>query len=270
MDSVAFGPLGLVCRLGLAAHMNSQLIEADFLLALDQGIDFFNWPGSPDPMSRTIAGLSSRRKSLKVCVQFEARTAKDAERELDSVLREMRTDFVDILTFYYVEAAAEWAEIAEPGGALEYCRKAKEQGKVRMLGLTSHQRPLGARIAASGLIDMLMMRYNAAHRGAEADVFPVTKKLGMPVVAYTSLRWGALLGPTPADPPEFAVPRAPWWYRFVLHNPAVTIALAAPHNRAELEEDLTILRDDRPLSAEEYRLMAEHGARVRKHAGQFP
>ena len=42
--------------------------------------------------------------------------------------------------------------------------------------------------------------YNAAHRGAETDVFPVTAALGMPVVAYTALRWGALMRPTREDP----------------------------------------------------------------------
>ena len=35
-----------------------------------------------------------------------------------------------------------------------------------------------------------MIRYNAAHRGAEREVFPVTEALGLPVIAYTALRWG--------------------------------------------------------------------------------
>ena len=45
-----------------------------------------------------------------------------------------------------------------------------------------------------------MIRYNAAHRGAERDLFPVTEALGMPVIAYTALRWRALMQPTPSDP----------------------------------------------------------------------
>ena len=270
MLSASFGNLGPVCRLGLAAHMNASLSEADIRYAFDQGINFFNWPGSPDAMSRVIAGLGSRRPEVKVCVQFEARTADDAKRELDGILRELRSDYVDVLTFYYVEAAEEWEQIAGPGGALGFCREAQAQGKVRLLGLTSHQRPLAADIARSGLIDTLMIRYNAAHRGAETDVFPVTDALQMPVITYTSMRWGALLKPTPADPAGFTVPPAPHWYRFVLQNPSVTVALMAPHERAELEENLSILRETGPFSADEYRTMVEHGARVRKHAGRFP
>ena len=40
---------------------------------------------------------------------------------------------------------------------------------------------------------MLMIRYNAAHRGAESDVFPVTDALGTPVVTFTGLRWKDLM-----------------------------------------------------------------------------
>jgi aryl-alcohol dehydrogenase-like predicted oxidoreductase len=114
-----------------------------------------------------------------------------------------------------------------------------------------------------------MIRYNAAHRGAEKDVFPITDSLGIPVVVYTCLRWGGLLRATPDDPPGFDVPRAPAWYRFTLQSPSVSVALMAPDIRAELEEDLTVLEATGPLAGEEYERLAEHGARVRKHGGRF-
>jgi predicted aldo/keto reductase-like oxidoreductase len=91
----------------------------------------------------------------------------------------------------------------------------------------------------------------------------------MPVVVYTCLRWGALLRPTPDDPPGFAVPPAPAWYRFVLQSPSVAVALMAPQSRAELEEDLTVLQAG-PLTPGEYQTLAAHGQRVRRHAGRFP
>ncbi len=266
------GPRKLEChgRVGLATRGGTGLTAADVGYALDRGIDFLNWPGSPDAMSETIARLGSRRQRVKVCVQFEARTAAAAEGELAGILKELNTDYVDVLTFYYVEERGEWDEIAGPGGALEYCRRAREQGRVRWLGLTSHQRPLAADIARSGALDLLMIRYNAAHRGAETDVFPVTDALGLPVIVYTCLRWGALLRATPDDPPGFEVPRAPAWYRFALQSPSVSVALMAPESRAELEEDLAVLDAPGPLSPEEYAGLAAHGQRVRRRAGSFP
>jgi predicted aldo/keto reductase-like oxidoreductase len=259
-----------VCRLGLATRGDNGLTPADILHAIDRGVNFLNWHGGPDALSETVAGLGGRRKDMVVCVQFESRTARDAAEELPRLLDQLRTDYIDILTFYYVEAAEEWDEIRGPGGALEYCTEARRAGRVRLLGLTSHQRPLAASIAREGLLDLLMIRYNAAHRGAETDVFPTTQALGMPVIVYTSLRWGALLRSTPEDPPGFVPPRPPAWYRFALQHPAVTVALTSPVTRAELEEDLTVLEAPGPLTAEEYEALGAHGQRVRRHAGRFP
>ncbi len=103
------------------------------------------------------------------------------------------TDYIDVLTLYYVEHAAEWEEITAPGGALRYLQDAKRDGTVRRIGITSHQRTLAAQMAKTGLLDAGMIRYNAAHRGAEREVLPVTQSLGLPVIAYTALRCGALL-----------------------------------------------------------------------------
>ncbi len=258
-----------VCRLGLATRGGTHLAPADIEHALARGVNFLNWCGRPDALSRTVASLGSRRNQVAIGVQFEARTADQAKIELEQILRELGTDYVDVLTFYYVEARQEWEEIIGPDGALEYCHQGRRHGKVRLLGLTSHQRPLAADIARSGLIDLLMIRYNAAHRGAERDIFPVTDSQNMPVAVYTCLRWGAVLNPTPDDPPGFVVPRAPDWYRFALQSPSVTMALMAPDNREELEEDLTVL--DKPrLTDGEWDIMAKHGNRVRKYAGSFP
>jgi predicted aldo/keto reductase-like oxidoreductase len=265
-----FSPTKQVCRLGLASRGDTHLDASDVHFAVERGVNFLNWCGTPNAFADAIANLGSRRKEVTICVQFEARTAGDARRELTHILRGLRTDYVDVLTFYYVEEAEEWQTIIGAGGAFDECRAAQQSGAVRLLGLTTHQRSLAAQAARSGLLDMLMIRYNAAHRGAEMDVFPITNELNMPVVVYTCLRWGELLRGTPDDPPGFHVPSAPAWYRFALQSPSVSVALMAPNTRAELDEDLTVLEATGPMSEEGFARLAEHGKRVRKHAGGFP
>src|SRR5436309_9049420 len=85
-----FGALGPVCRLGLASRGTGGLAVADVRHALDRGINFLNWCGSPDALSETVAGLGPRRREVAVCVQFEARTAADADSELTRILAELR------------------------------------------------------------------------------------------------------------------------------------------------------------------------------------
>lgn len=264
-----------VCRLGLAARGDSALTADDVLSAVERGVNFLNWPGladgpsSGDAFSRAIASLGARRDEVVVCAQFGAATAGEAAQELRAALDLLGTDYLDVLTHYYVERAEEWRALCAPDGALTYLRAAKRDGVVRRVGVTSHQRPLAAEMARSGLLDCVMVRYNAAHRGAESDVFPTTDAANLPVIAYTATRWGLLMRPTPDDPPGFVVPRAPQWYRFVLHSPSVAVVLAAPHSRGELDEDLELLHSG-PLPPEEFARLAAHGERVRRHAGTFP
>ncbi len=265
-----------VCRLGLASRSQSTLTPDDVRYALSQGINFLNWPGfadtpgGVDAFSEVIQDLGPARDSVIVCVQFGARSAKDAAQELSTVLSALGTDYVDVLTLYYVEEQSEWEELQRRDGALTYLRQAQKDGVVRKIGITSHQRPLAATMAQSGLLDLVMIRFNAAHRGAERDLFPVTDALGLPVIAYTALRWRALMQPTPDDPPGFVVPSAPAWYRFALQSPSVAVTLAAPANRSELEDALQVLQATGPLEPAEYNMLREHGDRVRRHAGRFP
>jgi predicted aldo/keto reductase-like oxidoreductase len=264
-----------VCRLGLASYGQTAITPDDVLSAVDQGVNFLNWQGlaegatAGDAFPAAISSLGTARRSVIVCVQFGARNQGDAATELRSALAALGTDYIDILTLYYVERKDEWDAIIAPDGAFRYLQAAKRDGTVRRIGITSHQRNLAAEMARSGLLDTIMIRYNAAHRGAERDVFPVTQRLVLPVIAYTALRWGALLRPTPDDPAGFMVPRPAGWYRFVLQHPAVAVTLAAPQTQAELKQDLSVLAAAGPLTDEEYTALADQGERVRRHAGGF-
>jgi len=193
-----------VRRLGLATRGNGRLDPADVLYAIERGVNYLNWCAHRDGMSRAIRSLSpAERSRLVIAAQFSERSAGGFLRELDDFLQELGLDTIDVATFYYVESEDEWGEIAGPGGALEAARRAQVEGRIRLLGITTHQRPLAAERARQGKLDLLMIRYNAAHRGAESDVFPVTAERGTPVIAFTALRWRALLGPTRIDPPAW-------------------------------------------------------------------
>ena len=259
-----------VCRLGLASRGNTHLQPDDVHRAIEAGVNYLNWCGHPDGMSRAIGELGRKRDQMVIAVQVSAISGDEMRREFDTLSRELRTDWVDIPTFYWMESSAQWDTLTAAGGGYRALQDARREGRARMLGLTSHQRRLAASIAASGAVDLLMIRYNAAHTGAERDVFPSTSARGLPVVAFTCLRWGALLQPTPEDPPGFVPPAAPAWYRWTLQHPAVSVALMAPDGREELERNLELLSDWRALQPAEWEALTAHGRRVRRHAENFP
>jgi len=259
-----------VCRLGLATRGNASLDKGDVLYALDHGINYWNWCGHEDGMSEAIRELGPRRHQVVIAIQLSAREHREALRELERVLGQLRTDYIDIITFYYVETQAEWAQIVSPHGALGSLDQAREGGRLKMVGLTTHQRPLAQRILASRRLDLLMLRYNAAHRGAEKEIFPQAQEFGVPLVSFTGLRWKALLSSTREDPEDFIPPPAREWYRFALAHPAISVVLMAPGDKRELLENLELLTDWRAPTPLEYEALRLHGDRVRRHAGSFP
>lgn len=259
-----------VCRLGLASRGDTALAPDDVHRAVEAGVNYLNWCGRPDGLSRAVRELGARRRDLVLAVQLDESTHDGMRRALDAALEELGTAWIDVPTFYWMESRAQWDELCGAGGGYGALREAQARGAVRLLGLTSHQRKLAAQIAGEGGVDLLMIRYNAAHTGAEREVFPAAQRLKLPVVAYTCLRWGALLKPTPEDPPGFAPPRAPAWYRWVLEHPGVAVALMAPDGREELDENLAILRDWGALDPQARADCAAHGQRVYRHAGGFP
>src|SRR6267142_186742 len=71
-----------VCRLGLATRGNTHLKIEDVEHAIERGVNYLNWCGHPDGLSRAVARLGKvPRGQIVVAAQFEGRSARDAERE---------------------------------------------------------------------------------------------------------------------------------------------------------------------------------------------
>jgi hypothetical protein len=104
-----------------------------------------------------------------------------------------------------------------------------------------------------------MVRYNAAHPGAETDVFPHLARRRPAVVAYTATSWRKLLRPPRGwkGPPATAGD----CYRFCLTSPHVDVVLTGPRNAAELRENLAAV-DKGPLSERELASMRQLGRAV--------
>jgi aryl-alcohol dehydrogenase-like predicted oxidoreductase len=135
---------------------------------------------------------------------------------------------------------------------------------IRQIGISTHHRPLVAGLSADPDVGIVHVRYNAAHPGAEREVFPLLsangKRPGM--VAFTATSWGQLLNPKRVPPGE-RVPTAADCYRFVLSNPAVDVCMTGPANEAQAAEALRAIELG-PLSPEELAWMRRVGDYIHK------
>jgi hypothetical protein len=101
-------------------------------------------------------------------------------------------------------------------------------------------------------LDIVHFRYNAAHPGAEKEIFPHLPATDRPgLVSFTATSWGQLLGKASLSaflqgghplPKGERVPTATDCYRFVLSRPEVDVCLTGLDNGAQMEDALDALR----------------------------
>lgn len=164
-------------------------------------------------------------------------------RAFDRTIRALGTARLDVFLLGAVQVR--WYFAGRTWAAM---RRLQHEGRVRAIGFSSHNRRLAADLAREFSVDVLMVRYNAAHRGAEAEVFTGLGADRPAIIAYTGTRWGVLLQPLP----DRGFPKAMTageCYRFVLAHPAVDLALFAPRTADELLEDVAAVLQG-PLDAE--------------------
>jgi aryl-alcohol dehydrogenase-like predicted oxidoreductase len=226
----SLGRTGLsVSRLGIGASYGVG--ERDICWAVDQGVNVLYW-GSLR-RSRFGDGIRSAaaahgRDRVVVVVQSYTRIPGTMGLSVSSALRKLRFDYADVLLLGWWNSAP-WESIVEAA------QRIKEKGLARYIMISGHDRPTLAKMATSGSFDALMVRYNAAHRGAETELFATLGSDRPGIVAYTATRWGTLLkkAPSPADHEPLCAEEC---YRFSLSHPCVDLVLCGPRNGAELKD----------------------------------
>ncbi|HEX7480114.1 MAG TPA: aldo/keto reductase [Polyangiales bacterium] len=232
---------------------------ADLEYAFERGLNYFYWGSFRRPdFGRAVRQLArTRREQMVVVVQSYSRVATLMGPSLRSALRSLRTDYADYLLLGW------WNE-HPPARIMDAARRLRDQGRCKHLMVSCHNRLAFEHYAKDPDISAIMVRYNAAHPGAEHEVFPRLGPQPPAVIAYTATRWGDLLNPA-LTPQGEVTPRASDCYRFVLSNPNVQVCITGPKNRGELDEALAAL-DRGPMSEDELSWMRRVGAEVKKHA----
>ncbi len=257
-EPATLGRTGLkVGRLGMSSGYGID--SASLEEAFERGCNYLYWGSRrTGAMARAIKNLCAqgKRDELVILVQSYSRSPALMEYFLRRALRTLGLERVDLLLLG-------WHNKEPSKRILERALALKERGLFRFLGVSGHQRPLFPLLAQSGHYDFFHVRYNAAHRGAEKEVFPLLPTEDRPgIVTYTATRWGRLLSARKM-PPGISPPPASSCYRFVLSNPSVDVVMCGPKNRAQMKEALDTLELG-PLSPEEMALMIKVGDHINK------
>lgn len=237
---VPLGQTGLrVSRLGIGSSFgaSTRVIEE----AVEQGVNYLYWGTVRRPaFGRAMRNLARRnREGVVLTVQSYSRVPALVGPSVEVALRRAGVDYFDILLLGMRNQRPDRAFI-------DVFERLRDQGKVRFLALSTHNRPLLPSLfdeyrEGNSPYDVFMLRYNAVHRGAERDAFPFVPSDPRPgMIAYTATRWGHLLDPSKMPAGE-KPPSASDCYRFVLGQPAVDMVLCGPADRSQMQEALRAL-----------------------------
>jgi len=236
------GPLGISSSYGMPA----EAVE----MAFDRGCNYMYW-GSlrRGGFAQGIRNLRAKRDRMVVVVQSYTPIPRVLEWSVRLALRRLGFDYADILLLGL------WNKPL-PANILEACHQMKEKGMIRHIAISAHDRKFLADSARTAPCDIFHLRYNAVHRGAEAEVFPLLPH-NLGVVSYTATSWAQLLNPKLVPRGE-AQPSASDCYRFVLSHPAVHVCMTGTGDMKQTREALAAL-DRGPMTHDELAWMRRLG-----------
>ena len=121
-----------------------------------------------------------------------SRDAASMRGELETSLKNLRTDMIDLYQCHAVGSEGQLEKILAPGGAFETLSLAREQGKVRWIGITGHSRPVLLKAVETGLFDTVQFPLNPIETEWEDDVVPAAARNGTGTIGMKPVAGGAI------------------------------------------------------------------------------
>lgn len=153
---------------------NEGALTEQLLNAAEQGgincIDLY----APQPEMRSRLGKWLRGRRGKFVLQAHlctfwqegqykrTREIGEVKASFEDLLKRLATDYIDIGMIHYVDSLEDWEAVAG-GPVMEYARELQAQGKIRYIGLSSHNPAAAMQAVQSGLIDVLMFSVNPCY-----------------------------------------------------------------------------------------------------------
>ena len=246
METVRLGKTGIVTNKNGFGALPIQRIsddEAVYLLkkAYENGITFFDtarwYTDSEHKVGLAFAGM---REKVFLATKTGAQDAEGFWRDLETSLTNLQTDYIDLYQFHNP------ALCPKPGdgsGLYEAALKAKEEGKIRHIGITNHRLAVAHEAVDSGLYDTLQFPF--CYLATEKDIELVEKcrQAEMGFIAMKALSGGLINNSAAA-------------YAFLARYDNV-LPIWGVQREAELDEFLSYI-DNPPVMTEELAEVIRH------------
>jgi hypothetical protein len=210
--------------------------------AADMGINYFDTSrGYQNGQNERMVGaaLGAKRKDIFLSSKEDARDKAGALAELETSLKELKTDHLDV---WLLHSKSNPADITDE--LVDALNTARQQGKVRFIGVSTHNLPAIADRVIATKLDVVQAQYSFA---SDASYGPAIEKLAqagvglvaMKVMARARRGRGGGAPQQPQRPPNFPEAALKW----ALKNPAIATTVPSMTDMDQLEQNFRMMSE---------------------------
>jgi uncharacterized protein len=243
MNHVTLGNTGIkAVRLGFGGIpiqrvSETQAIEV-VLYALEKGMDFIDTSRVYTTSEGRIGkALKQTDKKVSVATKSFSRSADGIRKDVEISLKQLQIPYIDIYQCHGISSEEDYRLITSPDGAFSGLVKAKEQGLIGHIGITSHNLDLLEKIVEDGLFETIMVCFSFLEPAAKERVIPKAREKGVGIIAMKPLSGGVIDMPEPA-------------MKWALSYPDVLV-LAGVEEKKLIDQNWAVFQGDYQLTDEE-------------------
>jgi aryl-alcohol dehydrogenase-like predicted oxidoreductase len=216
--------------------------------AVDMGINYFdtsrNYQSGQN--ERMVgAALGAKRKDIFLSSKCDQKTGAGNLAEIDTSLKELNTDHLDVWLLHGLGTPAEISD-----DRVEAQRKAKQQGKVRFIGVSTHALPAIVDRVIEAKLEVVQAQYNFTSAAEWGPALDKLHEAGVGLVAMKVMaRAGRGRGAGPARPASFAPAALKW----VMKNPAIATSVPSMTDIDQLEQNFAVMAQ--PFTAADQKIL---------------
>jgi predicted aldo/keto reductase-like oxidoreductase len=260
MDKVRLGATGLeVSRIGFGGIPIIPLGHGEAVdlvrYCFDRGITFFDtanmYPTSEEKIGVALKPVrDSAVIATKTAQRTAQRTAQGATEHLELSLRQLQTDRIDLYQLHNVSNQEALDQVLAPGGAYEAVARARDAGKIRFIGISSHSIATATAALKTGRFQTLQFPFNFIESDPADELFPLAVGQDVGIIGMKPLGGGVL-------------DRADLCFRFLQRHPGV-VPIPGMRAREEIDQIIGFYRNPGPLTEDDEKDIA----RIRAEVGE--
>lgn len=230
---------------------------------IDLGINYIDTARIYDASEEYLGKvLPARRDEVFVVEKVRAETYAKAEESLDTSLKNLKLDAVDLLHIHNAGAFGDVDTVMGPKGSMEFVLEMQKKGKTRFTGVTGHTGGKKIeRLAGTGKLDVLMVNLNFVDKHTynfHEVILPTARKHNMGIVAMKVFggrrppeggnRWAGYKTQGPASMPDQHLHDA---FRYALSIEGVASAVIGVYTMDEVRQLAAWAKAFKPLTPSE-------------------